>query len=71
MTYNLDEWHSGSHVVHKLHAHVIMTPKYRRRVMTDRVTAELRRTFKEVCERFETTLDAFETDGDHAHLLVT
>ncbi|MHB1782956.1 MAG: IS200/IS605 family transposase [Acidimicrobiales bacterium] len=39
--------------------------------MTARVAAELGAAFVEVCARFEATLDAFETDQDHAHLLVT
>lgn len=32
---------------------------------------EIRSALLEVCGRFDTTLDAFGTDGDHAHLLVT
>ena len=39
--------------------------------MTDRVSNEIRSALLEVCGRFDTTLDAFETDGDHAHLLIT
>jgi putative transposase len=39
--------------------------------MTDRVSNEIRSALLEVCTRFDTTLDAFETDGDHAHLLIT
>jgi len=58
-------------VVYRLHAHIVLTPKYRRKVMTDRVAADLRSSFEEVCGRFDVSLDAFETDQDHAHLLVT
>ncbi len=39
--------------------------------MTDRVSTDLRSSFEEVCARFDVSLDAFETDHDHAHLLVT
>ncbi len=49
----------------------MLVPKYRRSVMTDRVSNEIRSALLEVCGRFDTTLDAFETDGDHAHLLIT
>ncbi|WP_427019299.1 IS200/IS605 family transposase (plasmid) [Pseudarthrobacter sp. P1] len=66
-----DDFRNGRHVVYKLHAHLVLTPKYRRRVMTDRVGAELKSTFEEVCTRYGATLDEFETDQDHAHLLVT
>ena len=39
--------------------------------MTKRVADSLRETFGEVCARYGATLDAFETDKDHAHLLVS
>jgi putative transposase len=66
-----DEWRNGRHVVYRLHAHIILVAKYRKKVMTKRVTADLRDSFEEVCSRFDVTLDAFETDTDHAHLIIT
>ena len=66
-----EEFRTGRHVVYKLHAHIVLVPKYRRKVMSQRVTACLREAFDEVCVRYDATLDAFETDSDHAHLLVT
>ena len=39
--------------------------------MTERVTADPRASFEEVCSRFDVTLDACETDADHAHLLIS
>lgn len=68
---NVDDWRNGRHVVYKLHAHIVLTPKYRKPVMTERVTDSLRSTFAEVCARHGATLDEFETDRDHAHLLVS
>ena len=35
------------------------------------MTEDLRSSFAEVCARYEATLDAFETDRDHAHLLMS
>lgn len=58
-------------MVYRLHAHIVLVTKYRRKVMTPRVSAELKAVFDEVCSRFDTTLDEFETDQDHAHLLVS
>ena len=66
-----NDWRNGRHVVYQLHAHIVLVPRYRRSVMTDRVSGEIKSAIIEVCTRFEATLDAFETDGDHAHLLVT
>ncbi len=42
-----------------LHAHVVPTPEYRKKVVTPRVAAELRAAFEEVCGRYEITLDTF------------
>ena len=58
-------------MVYRLHVHLVFTPKYRRAIMTPRVTALLQTTFTEVCQRFGATLEEFNTDHDHAHLLVT
>lgn len=67
-----DDLRSGAHVVHRLHAHVVLTPKYRRSVMSERVTEEcLRGSLAEVCATYDASLDAFETDQDHAHLLIS
>lgn len=66
-----ERFRTGRHVVYKLHAHIVLVPKYRKKVMTRRVADSLRSTFKEVCSRYGATLDAFETDKDHAHLLIT
>ncbi|WP_201733736.1 IS200/IS605 family transposase [Acidithrix sp. C25] len=66
-----DDWRNGRHVVYQLHAHIVLVPKYRRNVMTERVSDEIRSAILEVCTRFDSTFDAFETDGDHAHLLIT
>ena len=70
MTENTHDWHTGRHVVYELHAHIVLVTKYRRKVMSPRVTKLLGDTFREVCERFECELEEFETDKDHAHLLV-
>lgn len=71
MSINNNDWRNGRHVVYNLHAHIVLTPKYRRPVMTERVSSLIRETCEEVCSRYGATLDEFNTDHDHAHLLVT
>lgn len=68
---NIDDFRNGRHVVYKLHAHVVLVTKYRRGVMTDRVSKIIGDTFQEVAERRGFTIDAFETDHDHAHVLIS
>lgn len=64
------EFRTGRHVVHNLNAHIALTPKYRRKVITDRVQELLVATAREVCERWEVTLVAADGTDDHLHLLV-
>jgi putative transposase len=66
-----DDYRNGRHVVYKLHAHIILVTKYRKKVMTERVTADLRASFFEVAGRYGVEIEAFESDNDHAHLLVS
>ena len=66
-----NDFRNGRHVVYSLHAHIVLVAKYRKLVMTDRVSDDLRDSSTEVCGRFGVPIDAFETDGDHAHLLVS
>ena len=63
-------WQTSRHAVHALHVHLILTPKYRRAVMTPRVTDLLKQVCTEVCDARGATVMACETDGDHMHLLV-
>lgn len=62
---------TGRHVVHLLHAHLVLTTKYRRNaITTDRVRESLRATMSSVCTDFEVQMQAWEADDDHVHLLV-
>ncbi|WP_158276322.1 IS200/IS605 family transposase [Bifidobacterium callitrichidarum] len=70
MEENWNDWRTGRHVVYNLRAHIILTPKYRREIMTRRVTRLLEQVFGEVCTRFECTLESFEAIQGHAHLLI-
>ena len=66
----LDGFRVGAHVVYNLHAHVVFAPKYRRRVITQRVFETLRVAWLQVCEALNTTLVESNFEGDHVHLLI-
>jgi putative transposase len=65
------DFRRGRHVVFKLQAHLVFTPKYRRGVITERVWQVLRAAFERVCVDFGATLDEGNYEADHAHLLVS
>ena len=64
------EYRSGRHCVFRLHAHLIFTPKYRRRVFDGVHIEAMREIFARVCEGFHVELAEFNGESDHVHLLV-
>lgn len=65
-----DELRRGRHVVHRIHAHLVFVPRYRRKVFDRDALERLRATFAAVCEDFGATLDEFNGEVDHVHLLI-
>ena len=64
------EYRSGRHCVFQLHAHLIFTPKYRRRVFEGVHIEAMREIFTRVCDGFHVELAEFNGESDHVHLLV-
>ena len=68
---NDKNFRTGRHVVYDLHAHIVLTPKYRRDVFTKEVHDIVERCAREICERNNVVVQEFNTDLDHAHLIVS
>jgi putative transposase len=67
----MDDFRAGRHVVHRLHAHLVFTTKYRRgAIHTNRVRMLLKEVMTSVAADMDATVEAVEADGDHVHLLV-
>ena len=49
---NAKNFRSGRHVVYDLHAHIVLTPKYRRKVMTPSVHETLEKSISETLSDF-------------------
>lgn len=67
---SMGDFRTGRHVVYSLHAHIVLVPKYRRKIMHGRVAEIVEAVTREVCDRRGVVLEAFNTDQDHCHLLV-
>lgn len=61
---------TGRHVIYRLHVHVVLVTKYRRGVITDRVRELLEHTTREVCDRHQVNVTAFDGEDDHIHMLL-
>ena len=61
---------TGRHVVFNLHAHLIFVTKYRNKVFTKKMLERMKIIFSDICERFESTLQEFDGEHDHVHLMI-
>jgi putative transposase len=60
-----------SHAVHALHAHIVLTPRYRRAVFADPAVRTLAiNSIAAICSELCIALEAIEVDKDHLHLLI-
>lgn len=60
----------GRTVVYSLHAHLVFTPIYRRKVFTEEMLYRCEAIMIEVCDNFGAALVEFNGEHDHVHLLV-
>ncbi len=64
------EYRSGRHVVFLIHAHLVFTPKYRKRIFEGIHLEAIEGYARKVCEDMGVTLVEFNGEADHIHLLV-
>lgn len=64
------EVRTGRHCVFMLHVHLVFVTKYRRAAFTEDMLKSLQTYFEKICLDFECTLEEFNGEKDHVHLLV-
>ncbi len=60
---------TNNHSVFMLHYHLVMCTKYRRRVIDDAVSARLKDIFEHIAPGYNITLERWNHDIDHVHVL--
>jgi len=65
------ELQSTRHAKYLLHAHLVFTPKYRKKIFTREHFDLMRQVFEDVCLKSDAMLEEFDGEADHVHLLVT
>lgn len=60
---------SNNHSVFCLHYHLVLVVKYRRRVIDDTVSQRLREIFEYIQPSYNITLQEWNHDQDHVHVL--
>ncbi len=61
---------TGRHCVFLMHCHLVFVTKYRKKIFTKEILEDMKICLEKVCEDFETTLEEFDGEHDHVHLLV-
>ncbi|MFT4976245.1 MAG: putative transposase [Myxococcota bacterium] len=62
---------NGRQVVHFLSAYLVFITRYRRNALGQEALAIIEASCRKVCADFNTTLDEFNGEDDHVHLLVS
>lgn len=60
---------NNHHSVFLLHYHLVLVVKYRRRVFDDGVSARAREIFEKIAPSYNITLEEWNHDADHVHVL--
>jgi putative transposase len=67
----MHDWESLAHVRWDCKYHVVIIPKYRRKVIYGQLKARIGRILRELCEQREVTLIEGHAQSDHVHLCVS
>ena len=62
---------NNNHSVFKLNYHLVMVTKYRKRVITDKISDRLKEMFRYVAESYNITCTDWNHEEDHVHVLFT
>lgn len=60
---------SNHHSVFLMHYHLILVVKYRRNVINDAISERLREIFESIAPNYNITVEEWNHDGDHIHVL--
>ena len=61
--------YNNNHSVFSLDYHLVLVVKYRRKVIDDRISDKLRRMFSSIGEAYKVTVEEWNHDKDHVHVM--
>ena len=67
---SMSKYRKLSHVIYKCDYHIVWVPKYRYRVLRDRIKEEVRKTLIIQSERLGCQIVELNIQEDHVHLLI-
>ncbi|SKC91903.1 IS200/IS605 family transposase [Maledivibacter halophilus] len=60
---------NNNHSVFLLKYHLVLVTKYRRKVIDDNINERLKEIFNYICKKYNITLEEWNHDNDHVHIL--
>ncbi|EKD99495.1 MAG: hypothetical protein ACD_22C00241G0001 [uncultured bacterium] len=66
----LKRYRSGSHTKHRLLFHIVIRPKYRKRVLRYKLAHRTKELFKQCCQINDWIIHELEILPDHVHMLI-
>ncbi|MBX4262731.1 IS200/IS605 family transposase, partial [Clostridium estertheticum] len=63
------ELDTNNHSVFLLNYHLVLVIKYRKKVINNEMSNRLKEIFEYICPKYNITLDEWNHDKDHVHLL--
>ncbi|ELC8454435.1 IS200/IS605 family transposase [Clostridium perfringens] len=60
---------TNNHSVLKLSYHLVLVIKYRKKVINDNISNRLREIFENISPKYNITLEEWNNDNEHVHLL--
>ena len=60
---------TNQHSVFLLHYHLILCTKYRKKVITKKISARLREIFEYIAPNYNITVEEWNNESDHVHIL--
>jgi len=64
------EYWTGAHTTHRLQVHIVMIPKYRKRVLRGEIVETVKTLFYEAAEVNGWNIEEFAIEPDHIHMLL-
>jgi len=66
----MEGYKSNNHVVYSSKYHVVWCPKYRRKVLEDKIAKRCQQILRKVAAKYKAEIIALEIMPDHVHMLV-
>lgn len=65
------KYDNNYHSVYKINYYILFCVKYRRKVITDKISKKLKNIFLKICSKYKISLIEWEHDIVHIHLLIS